>query len=93
MMWDESQRLQNIDWVNHLPKFVFSYNTTTHSTHRKTPREVLFGHKLLGIYSTQSSKWNDDNGWSFKLGARLGRMASWREPNIPSLLPWYLPHR
>ena len=51
MMWDESQRLQNIDWVNHLPKFVFCYNTTTPQHYRKTPREVLFGHKLLGIYS------------------------------------------
>jgi len=28
----------------------FSYNTTIHSAHGKTPREVFFGHKLFGIY-------------------------------------------
>ena len=27
MLWDESNRLQNVDWTKHLPKFIFSYNT------------------------------------------------------------------
>jgi hypothetical protein len=52
MMWDENNQLQHVDWINHLPKFVFSYNTTIHSAHRKTPREVFFGYKLQGIYGT-----------------------------------------
>jgi transposase InsO family protein len=42
MMWDENNQLQHVDWVNYLPKFVFSYNTTI--------REVFFGHKVRGIY-------------------------------------------
>src|SRR4051812_40905716 len=42
MMWDENSQLQHVDWINHLPKFVFSYNNTIHSAHRKTPREVFF---------------------------------------------------
>jgi transposase InsO family protein len=50
MMWSEEEKLQHVNWVDHLDKFIFSYNTTRHSAHGKTPREVLFGHKLLGIY-------------------------------------------
>src|SRR5215472_3039001 len=52
MMWKDDEQLQHVDWTNHLPKFVFSYNTTDHTSHDKTPREVLFGHKLFGIYRT-----------------------------------------
>ena len=52
MMWKDDEQLQHVDWTKYLSKFVFSYNTTIHSSHEKTPREVLFGHKLLGIYRT-----------------------------------------
>ena len=52
MLWDDNNQLQHVDWTSHLPKFVFSYNTTIHSAHNKTPREVLFGYKLLGVYRT-----------------------------------------
>ncbi|CAG8770418.1 10969_t:CDS:1, partial [Acaulospora morrowiae] len=57
MMWDEKNQLQNVNWKDNLPKFVFSYNITKHSAHNKTPREVMFGYKLLGIY--QQFNYND----------------------------------
>ncbi|CAG8507395.1 5687_t:CDS:1 [Ambispora gerdemannii] len=50
MMWDEENQLQNVNWKDNLQKFIFSYNTTRHSAHNKTPCEVMFGYKLLGIY-------------------------------------------
>ncbi|CAG8696857.1 8057_t:CDS:2, partial [Ambispora gerdemannii] len=39
MMWDEENQLQNVNWKDNLQKFIFSYNTTRHSAHNKTPRE------------------------------------------------------
>src|SRR5690606_12695404 len=50
MLWDEDNRLQHTSWIDLVPKFVFSYNTTVHSAHGHTPREVFFGYKLLGVY-------------------------------------------
>jgi len=56
MMWDENERLQYVNWTDHIDKFIFSYNTTRHDAHGKTPREVFFGYKLLGIYR----HWDND---------------------------------
>ncbi|CAG8685262.1 2377_t:CDS:2, partial [Acaulospora morrowiae] len=50
MMWNKENQIQNINWKDNIYKFVFSYNTTRHTTHGKTPCEVLFDYKLLGIY-------------------------------------------
>jgi len=42
MLWNEEDQQQNYGWIDHLPNFIFSYNTTRHSAHGMTPREVLF---------------------------------------------------
>ena len=60
MLWDEDSKIQHVDWTRHIGKFVFVYNTTRHSAHNHTPREVMFGYKLLGIYQYLESNITED---------------------------------